>query len=418
MAPTVPTASSPAEATIVVVGAGLAGLRACERLRAAGHVGRLVVVGDEEHPPYNRPPLSKEVLRGTTTREKLPFRQRPSTADVEWRLGVRVTTVDLDARTVTLDDGSTLAYDGLVYAAGVRARRLDLAGELSWRHTIRTLEDAERLAPELRPGSRIVVVGAGFIGCEVAATAVTLGCDVTVVEPLPTPLERPVGAVLGREVQRRHESHGVRFALGRVVTAIEDAGEHLEVVLDSGARVAADVVVEAVGSQANTEPLAGLGLDLTNGVLCDDGLHPLRGGDPVLDVVVVGDVARFPVRGYGDDAVRIEHWSMPTDMSAHAAASLLAGLAGERVPGDGFAPLPSFWSEQYGVRMQSFGLPHLGVADVRVLEGELTGEAVLGFHAPDGSLVGVVLLGLPKRMLEFRSAVVDARAAQTLEPAG
>lgn len=416
--PTGPAPASPTDATIVVVGAGLAGLRACERLRAAGHVGRIVVVGDEVHAPYNRPPLSKEVLRGTTTPDKLPFRQRPSTEDVEWRLGVRATAVDLDARTVALADGTSLSYDGLVYAAGVRARRLDLAGDPSWRHSIRTLEDAQRLAPELRAGARVVVVGGGFIGCEVAATATTLGCAVTVVEPLATPLERPVGDVLGREVQRRHESRGVRFALGRVVTAIEDAGEHLEVVLDTGARVAADVVVEAVGSQANVEPLAGLGLDLTNGVLCDDGLHPLRGGDPVLDVVVVGDVARFPVRGYGADAVRVEHWTMPTDMAAHAAGSLLAGLAGEALPDAAFSPLPTFWSEQYGVRMQSFGLPHLGAADVRVLDGDLTDEAALGFHAPDGSLVGVVLLGMAKRMLEFRSAVVDARAAQTLEPAG
>ena len=318
------------ESTIAVVGAGLAGLRVCERLRAAGHTGRIVVLGEEVHAPYNRPPLSKELLRGTMERDRLPFRQRAATEDVEWRLGTRVEGVDLDAHTLTLADGETVAWDGLVVATGVRARRLDLAGELSWRHTIRTLDDALRLAPDLAPGARVVVIGAGFIGCEVAATAVERGCDVTVVEPLATPLEGPVGQLVGREVQRRHEHRNVRFALGRTVKAVTDAGESLEVELDNGAGLAADVIVEAVGSVANIETLAGQGLDLSNGVLCDDGLHPLRNGVPVLDVVVVGDVARFPIRAYGNTPVRIEHWTMPTDMAAHAAASLLAGLEGTR----------------------------------------------------------------------------------------
>lgn len=394
--------------TIAVVGAGLGGLRVAERLRAAGHTGRIVVLGEEPHPPYNRPPLSKEVLRGTMTLEKLPFRQRAATADVEWRLGTRVDAVDLDARTLTTSDGESVSWDGLVVATGVRARRLHLDADPAWRHTIRTLDDATRLAPDLRAGARVVVIGAGFIGCEVAATAVTLGCDVTVVEPLAAPLERPVGLLIGREVQRRHQARGVRFALERTVAGIEDAGEHLEVVLDTGARLPADVVVEAVGSVTNVAWLDGQGLDLGDGVLCDADLHPLRDGTPVPHVVAVGDVARFPVPGFTAHPVRVEHWTMPTDMAAHAAASLLAGLRGEPAPG-GFAPLPTFWSEQYGVRMQSFGMPHLGLGDVRVLDGDLTKEAAVGFHR-DGVLVGVVLFGMGKRMLEFRGAVVDAVA--------
>lgn len=411
--------TTPLESTIVVVGAGLAGLRASERLRSAGHSGRLVVLGEEAHPPYNRPPLSKEVLRGAMARDRLPFRQRPTTAEgVEWRLGTRVDAVDLDRHVVRLVGGEEVPWDGLVVATGVRARRLDL-GEPRWRHAVRTIEDAERLAPELTPGARVVVLGGGFIGCEVAATATTLGCEVTVVEPLPAPLQGPLGELVAREVQRRHEGHGVRFALGRHVAAIEDAGEHLEVLLDNGARVAADVVVEAVGSQANVEPLVGTGLDLTDGVLCDGDLHPLRDGDPVLDVVVVGDVARFPLAGYGATPVRVEHWSMPTDMAAHAAASLLAGIEGGRPdPERPFAPLPSFWSEQYGVRMQSFGVPRLGLGDVRVLEGDLADEAAVGYHDAEGVLVGVVLVGLAKRMLDHRSAVVAAQGSRTLEPAG
>lgn len=399
------------ERTIAVVGAGLAGLRTCERLRASGFAGRIVVFGDEEHPPYNRPPLSKEVLRGDVDRDRLPFRQRPATAEeVEWRLGTRVTAVDVEARTLRAADGASFAYDGLVYAAGVRARRLDLVSDVRWRHAIRTIEDAERLRADLTPNALVVVIGGGFIGCEVVAVAVSLGCEVTVVEPLSTPLERPVGTFLGREVQRRHEAHGVRFALGRTVVAIEDAGEHREVVLDNGARIPADVVVEAVGSVANVEPLTGQGLDLTNGVLCDAALHPLRDGSPVESVVVVGDVARFPVPSYGGAVIRVEHWTMPTDMAAHAAASLIASLDGT-APSDGaLDPLPTFWSEQYGVRMQAFGLPHLGLDDVRVLEGDLSGEAAVGFHH-DGTLVGVVLMGMTRRMVDFRTSVVEAQSA-------
>jgi 3-phenylpropionate/trans-cinnamate dioxygenase ferredoxin reductase component len=400
------------ERTIAVVGAGLAGLRVCERLRAAGFGGRIIVLGDEAHPPYNRPPLSKEVLRGDADRTRLPFKQRPATADVEWRLGCRVGAVDATARTLRTDTGETLSYDGLVYAAGVRSRRLDLDSDLAWRHAIRTIEDAERLRSDLTRGARVVVIGAGFIGCEVAAVAVSLGCEVTVVEPLSTPLERPVGALLGREVQRRHEQHGVRFALGRTVVAIDDAGEHREVVLDNGARIAADVVVEAVGSVANVEPLAGQGFDLDNGVLCDGDLHPLRGGSPVERVVVTGDVARFPVPSYDGSVIRVEHWTMPTDLAAHAAASLLAAVEGADLPEKPLDPLPTFWSEQYGVRMQAFGLPHLGLDDVRLLDGELTGEAAVGFHRDD-RLVGVVLLGMARRMMEFRTAVVEAQATST-----
>ena len=402
------------ETTIAVVGAGLAGLRVCERLRAAGHTSHIVALGEEEHPPYNRPPLSKELLRGTMASDQLPFRQRAATADVEWRLGTRVENVDLDAHCLRLGDGTTVPWDGLVVATGVRARRLDIGGDPTWRHRIRTVDDALRLASELTPGARVVIIGAGFIGCEVAASAIERGCNVTVVEPLATPLAGPVGPLLGREVQRRHEEHGVRFALGRTVRAVADAGQHLEVMLDTGTRLVADVVVEAVGSVANTELLTGQGLDLSDGILCDEGLHPLRDGAAVLDVVVVGDVARFPIRTYGTKPVRIEHWTMPTDMAAHAAASVMAGVAGTSAPAETFAPLPTFWSEQYGVRMQSFGLPHLGLDDVHVLEGKLDEEAAVGFHR-DGRLVGVVLIGMGKRMLEFRTAVVEAITAD-LEP--
>lgn len=394
--------------TVMVVGAGLGGLRAAEKLRSAGYDEHIVVVGEEVHAPYNRPPLTKEALRTGVSHETLAYRQRSSTSDVEWRLGRRVVRADLAARTVTLDDDTLLAYDGLVIATGVVARRLDLDAPLAWRHTIRTIEDATALHTQLVDGVQVVVIGAGFIGCEVAATARALGCGVTVVEPFATPLERVAGTLVGSEVLRRHESNGVRFHLGRTVVAIEGAGGPTAVLLDDGTRVDATVVVEAVGSVAVTDWLAGQGLDLTNGVLCDVDLHPLTSAGPLRDVVVVGDVARFPNPLFGEVAHRIEHWTMPTDTAARAASSLVAGMSGEpETDPPAFAPLPTFWSDQYGARIQSFGMPHLGLGHVRVLEGDLADQAAVGYHR-DGALVGVVLFGLPRQMLHYRQAVLDA----------
>jgi 3-phenylpropionate/trans-cinnamate dioxygenase ferredoxin reductase component len=231
------------------------------------------------------------------------------------------------------------------------------------------------------------------------------------VEPFAVPLERQVGPVVGEEIRRRHEEHGVVFHLGRVVVAVEGdpAAGPSEVVLDDDTRLPADVVVEAVGSIANTGWLEGQGLDLSNGVLCDLDLHPLRSGVPVPHVVAVGDVVRFPVPMSGA-LHRIEHWTMPTDMAGHAARSLLAGIEGAALEGPPFFPIPTFWSEQYGVRIQSFGLPALGLDDVRVLEGDLQTEGVVGFHR-DGVLVGLVLFGMGKHMVTYRQKLVEETRA-------
>lgn len=384
-------------ARIVVAGASMGGLRAAEQLRAAGWTGEVTVVGDEPHMPYNRPPLSKDVLAGRATFESLALTPKAVAADVEWRLGTKVAAARLAERTLVLADGARLDYDGLVVATGVRPRRLRCPGPLAGRHTVRTLADAQGLREELtRPGVRVVVVGAGFIGCEVAATAVGLGvAEVTVVDPLPLPMMGPLGELLARALLRRHEERGVRFALGVGVSGFEAGTDRgpggaraTGVRLADGRLLAADVVVESVGSVANVEWLDGNGLDLSDGVLTDGRLRV--GGRP--EVRAVGDVARFPNARYDSVPRRVEHWSIPADSARHAAKDLVAHLAGDPRESAPFAPLPTFWSDQHEFRLQSFGAPTLGLADVRVLDGDPEADLVVGYHVDD-RLVGVVALG-------------------------
>ncbi|MFE0175436.1 NAD(P)/FAD-dependent oxidoreductase [Streptomyces sp. NPDC059002] len=375
-------------AGIAVVGASLGGLRAAEQLRAAGWHGTITLFGDEPHLPYNRPPLSKEVLAGDAPASGTRLRRRPSVEDAEWRLGTAVAAADLTARTLTLTDGSVHQYEGLVAATGVRPRRLPLPGGPP-RHVVRTLEDSAALAAGLVAGARVLVIGSGFIGCEVAATARTTGCAVTVVAPEAEPMILAIGEDLARALRRRHEARGVRFLMGRLATELTPDGA----VLDDGTELTADLIVEAVGSLPNTEWLAATaGLDLTDGILCD--AHLRIGGLP--HAVAVGDVARFPNPRYGPVPRRVEHWSVPGDTARHAARTLIAGLTGTPRDPAPCAPLPSFWSDQFTLRLQSFGQPAL--ADrTQLLEGDpesADGDLLYGYYQGP-RLIGVAALGGP-----------------------
>lgn len=384
---------------VVVVGASMGGLRAAEAVAKAGYPGEVLVIGEEPRMPYNRPPLSKDALRGGLDEQRLEFRVPRGAADVVWRLDTRVAAADLTARTVTTAGGDQVAWDGLVVATGLRPRRLDLQGPEDGRYVIRTLEDAGRVRAALLAARRLVVVGAGFIGCEVAATARGLGVEVDVVAPEDVPMQRPLRHELGAALQRRHEREGVRFHLGTVPLGFGGHDRVTSVELADGTVLETDMVVEAVGCEPEIEWLDGNGLDLRDGVLCDDALRVE--GRP--DVVACGDVARFPNRSVDDVPRRVEHWTSVTDTARRAGATLGRYLVGAEQDPSPFAAVPSFWSDQYELRLQSFG--SVGVGDrTEVLEGDLDGEVAVGYLRDD-ALVGVVMVGLGGRHRHYRDLV-------------
>jgi 3-phenylpropionate/trans-cinnamate dioxygenase ferredoxin reductase component len=388
---------------IVVVGAGIAGLRTAEALRSEGFDGELVMIGDEVHPPYSRPPLSKDLLAGRHSPEDIALKPVRDLGNISWRLGATVVAATLANREVLLEDASTIAYDGLVIATGVRSRRLDLPGPVAGRHALRSLTDAMTLRPLLGPDRRVVVIGAGFIGCEVAATARLLGCEVTVVAPEAVPMERPLGHALGGELRRRHEDRGVQFRLQHTINSVHGDEAVTAVELATGEVLPCDVMLEAVGSIPNVEWLRHNDISLVDGVVCDSHLE-VEGHE---QVVAVGDVAHFPHAMFGGVTARVEHWNVPTETARQAAATLAARLAGRPLDNEPFFMLPVFWTHQFDTRLQSFGLPGLGAGDIRVLSGSLDGGVVMGYFSQD-RLVGIVGTTGPKELLPYRAQLLQA----------
>jgi NADPH-dependent 2,4-dienoyl-CoA reductase/sulfur reductase-like enzyme len=382
--------------TVAVVGASLAGLSAARALRDQSYDGRIVVIGDEVHAPYDRPPLSKDFLAGTASLDEITL-GTPDDEDLglEWRL--RTTAVGLDrlSRSVLLDDGSEVRADGVVLATGARARRLHGSDGLDGVHVLRSLDDAIALREELTAAERLVVIGAGFIGAEVASTARMLGLEVTVVETQPVPLAGPLGLEMGAVCAELHADHGTRLVAGTGVSRLVGTGRVEAVELTDGTWLPADVVVVGVGATSNIEWLAHSGVALGNGVLTD-----ARGASNIPGVVAVGDCAAS-WSASAERHVRIEHWTNALEQPATAVATLLG--AGDPAP----TPVPYFWSDQYGARIQFAGSRRGG--DVaRVVEGSCADRSFLVVYERDGHPVAVLGMNQPRLFTRWRRQLRSA----------
>lgn len=381
------------------MGASLAGLRAAEALRQDGYSGSLTIVGDEPHRPYDRPPLSKQVLTGTTDASgtALPV---PDDLQADWVLGTAAAGLDLEKRRVSLEGGDEIAYDGLVIATGARPRILPFAPPGPGVHYLRTLDDSLALREDLTRSAGLVVIGAGFIGLEVASSAQQLGVPCVVLETLPVPLERSLGPEIGEAVMAWHRSKGTDLRTGVGVEAIlQDKGGRPEgVELTDGSVVAADTVVVGVGVAPVTDWLARAAVDVTDGVRGDSRLRVLSGGVPLPGVVAAGDVVRWDHPAYGE-TVRVEHWTHATESGEAAARTLLRGDEAEP-----YGPTPYFWSDQHGVKLQFVGRAAAG-DQIAVLEGSFEEDRVLIAYGRAGRLVGALGIRRPARVMALQRMI-------------
>jgi NADPH-dependent 2,4-dienoyl-CoA reductase/sulfur reductase-like enzyme len=399
--------------------AGLAGLSAASRLRERGFDGELVLVGEESRRPYSRPPLSKQFLAGELGDEDLRFRADDA-LDAHWLLDTHLIGLDPARRELHLRGGERLRYDGLVLATGVDAKRLPETPVLTDRiRTVRTPADATAIqaAMQAARARHVVILGGGFVGCELACTARDQGMDVTLVVHSAPLLRRVLGSRLGELVGRIQARAGVDVRLNTRISSWTDTGSGLRLRLDDGESVDADFVVLGLGSVPRTEWLRDSGLDVTDGVLCDASCRALdAAGRPLPGVVAAGDVARWPNTRFDTVPRRVEHLIHAVEMGQHAADTLLHGPDRDRP----FTPVPRFWSEQHGTRLQAVGMPALGER-TEVVEGSLrSGSFVAAYHretARGSQLVAAVAFDMPRQLLDYRDAV-GRTGGGALRPAG
>lgn len=404
--------------TIVIVGASLAGLSVARALRAAEFAGELTVVGAEVSRPYDRPPLTKDFLRGSCSTADLAL-ETDEDLDAHWLLGVPAARLDAGERRVTLADGRTVSGDGVVLATGADAVAHPLFPVGVNVHLLRTVADAERLRGDLGPGRRLVVVGAGFIGTEIAASAVALGAEVTLLSQDTVPLRRALGEPIGDFLAAEHRAHGVRVIAPARIVDVERSGDRDAVTavrLDDGTVLPADVVVVGIGSRAATGWLEGSGVRLApdGGVLCDGtgrvfaaaDAGAVAGDGVVPGVVAVGDCAAW----WDDVRVahhRLEHWTGAVERGG-VVADVLLGATGRSVRA------PYFWSDQYDLRLQVAGVV-TGHDELRIEEGTLADRSFLARYYRAGEPVAVLGVNQARLFTRARRALGGgtARAAAT-----
>jgi 3-phenylpropionate/trans-cinnamate dioxygenase ferredoxin reductase component len=377
---------------IVIVGGGLAAARTAEQLRRAEYAGAITIVSDEVHLPYDRPPLSKEVLRKEVDDVFLKPREWYDEKNITLRLGSAATGLDTQEQTITLDDGAVLGYDELVIATGLVPRRIPAFPDLEGIRVLRSFDECMALREHASAARHAVVIGAGFIGCEVAASLRNLGVEVVLVEPQPTPLASVLGERIGELVARLHRSEGVDVRLGIGVAEVRGQGHVDTVVLTDGTEVTADLVIVGIGSRPATEWLAGSGIEVDNGVICDGA-----GRTSAPNVWSLGDVASW--RDPTGHQARVEHWSNV----AEQARVVVPAMLGQDVPS--VVVVPYFWSDQYDVKIQCLGEPE---ADDIVHLVEDDGRKFLAYYERDGVLVGVVGGGMPGKVMKVRAKIAAA----------
>ena len=387
---------------IVIVGGGLAAARTAEQLRRSEYTGGITIISDEVHLPYDRPPLSKEVLRKEVDDVALKPREWYDEKDITLRLGSAATGLDTAEQKVTLDDGTELGYDELVIATGLVPRRIPAFPDLEGIRVLRSFDESMALRRHASQAKRAVVIGAGFIGCEVAASLRSLGVDVVLVEPQPTPLASVLGEQIGELVARLHREEGVDVRLGVSVAEVRGDGHVDAVVLTDGTELAADLVVVGIGSRPATGWLEGSGVEVENGVICDEA-----GRTSVPNVWALGDVASW--RDATGHQARVEHWSNVADQARAAVPAML----GQDVPS--VVVVPYFWSDQYDVKIQCLGEPQ-ATDIVHLVEDD--GRKFLAYYERDGVVVGVVGGGMPGKVMKVRAKIAAATPiSEILDPA-
>jgi 3-phenylpropionate/trans-cinnamate dioxygenase ferredoxin reductase subunit len=373
-------------------------LRAAEEARHLGHRGPVIIVGEERHPPNDRPPLSKQLLAGVWEIERI-HHHTPDKLDslgLELRLGVRALSLDLGAQTIHCNDGRSLHYDGLVVATGATPRRLPGTAGMPGVGTLRTLGDSLAIRSEVQAagdGARLVVIGAGFIGSEVAATCHGLGARVTVVEALPTPLGRVLGDRMGEACAQLHRSQGVSLHTGVGVeglTSHPDGPDPIVVHLADGSTLGAELVVVGIGVVPEVGWLEGSGLALDDGVVCDETLFAAD------RVVAAGDVARWYHPSSGGP-LRIEHWTNAAEGGAAAARNLLAGSEAA----EPYDPVPFFWSDQYQTKIQVIGLTDPD-DEVVVVEGSADQGKLVALYRRSDRLQAALAFNQARRLMAYR----------------